>query len=169
MVLIDGEIVVFDGIEFNAALSFVDVMSEIAFLLMDLEVRERPDLASIFLNRYLEETGDSEGLPLLKLYLVYRSMVRAKVAYLEHQSGGEKAMCLARYERHLALAGRYAEVAYLEHRQDRAQRGAHPAAWGITHPLGRRAQAPGRSIGRDEDRKRRGGRDVRRGDDRAHL
>ena len=45
MVLIDGEIVVFDGIEFNAALSFVDVMSEIAFLLMDLEVRaSRPRL-----------------------------------------------------------------------------------------------------------------------------
>ena len=37
------------------------------------------------------------------------SLVRAKVAYLEHQSGGEKAVCLARYERHLALAGRYAE------------------------------------------------------------
>jgi len=109
MVLIDGEIVVFDGIEFNPALSFVDVMREIAFLLMDLEVRERPDLASIFLNRYLEETGDYEGLPLLKLYLVYRSMVRAKVAYLEYRAGTGKAACLARYDRHLVLARRYAE------------------------------------------------------------
>ncbi|MGH8513323.1 MAG: AAA family ATPase, partial [Gammaproteobacteria bacterium] len=70
MALMDGEIVVFDGIEFNAALSFVDVMSEIAFLLMDLDVRERPDLAWIFLNHYLEETGDYEGLPLLDLYRV---------------------------------------------------------------------------------------------------
>ena len=109
MVLMDGEIVVFDGIEFNSALSFVDVMSEIAFLLMDLEVRQRPDLASIFLNRYLEETGDYEGLPLLKLYLVYRSMVRAKVAYLEYRAGTGKAACLARYDRHLVLARRYAE------------------------------------------------------------
>jgi hypothetical protein len=109
MVSMGGEIVVFDGIEFNAALSCIDVMSEIAFLLMDLDVRERPDLGSIFLDRYLEESGDYEGLPLLDLYRVYRSLVRAKVAYLEHQSGGEKAVCLARYDRHLALAGRYAE------------------------------------------------------------
>ena len=109
MVSMGAEIVVFDGIEFNAALSCIDVMSEIAFLLMDLDVRERPDLGSIFLDRYLEETGDYEGLPLLDLYRVYRSLVRAKVAYLEHQSGGDKAVCLARYERHLALAGRYAE------------------------------------------------------------
>jgi len=109
MVSMGGEIVVFDGIEFNAELSCIDVMSEITFLLMDLDVRERPDLGSIFLDRYLEETGDYEGLPLLDLYRVYRSLVRAKVAYLEHQSGGDKAVCLARYERHLALAGRYAE------------------------------------------------------------
>ena len=109
MVSMGGEIVVFDGIEFNAALSCIDVMNEIAFLLMDLDVRERPDLGSIFLDRYLEERGDYEGLPLLDLYRVYRSLVRAKVAYLEHQSGGDKAVCLERYERHLALAGRYAE------------------------------------------------------------
>ena len=71
------------------------------------------------------------------------SLVRAKVAYLEHQSGGEKAVCLARYERHLALAGRYEEPAScgshrphprgLRRRQDHAQRGADPAAWGTTH------------------------------------
>ncbi|MGH8508998.1 MAG: AAA family ATPase [Gammaproteobacteria bacterium] len=109
MVLLEGRIVVFDGIEFNAALSFVDVMSEIAFLLMDLDARERPDLAWIFLNHYLEATGDYEGLPLLDLYRVYRSLVRAKVACLEYYSEGGGAACLARYERHLALAGRYAE------------------------------------------------------------
>ena len=109
MVSMGGEIVIFDGIEFNAGLSCIDVMSEIAFLLMDLDVRERPDLGSIFLDRYLEESGDYEGLPLLDLYRVYRSLVRAKVAFLEYQSGGDKPVCLARYERHLALAGRYAE------------------------------------------------------------
>ena len=146
---------------------------------MDLDVRERPDLGSIFLDRYLEETGDYEGLPLLDLYRVYRSLVRAKVAYLEHQSGGEKAMCLARYERHLALAGRYAEprpagLIVLTHGVSGAGKTVHSAA--LIPRLGalrirseRRAQAPGRSVGRGEDRKRRGGRDVRRGDDRAHL
>ena len=154
-------------------------MSEIAFLLMDLEVRERPDLASIFLDRYLEETGDYEALPLLDLYCVYRSLVRAKVAYLEHRSGGDKAVCLARYERHLALAGRYAEprpagLIVLTHGVSGAGKTMHSAT--LIPRIGAlrirsdvRAQAPRRSIGRDEDRKRRGGRDVRRGDDRAHL
>ncbi len=109
MVLIGEEIVAFDGIEFNPSLSFIDVMSEIAFLLMDLDGRARPDLASIFLNRYLEETGDYEGLPLLGLYRAYRSLVRAKVACLELRSGAEAAGALERYGRHLALARHYAE------------------------------------------------------------
>ncbi len=109
MVLMDGEIVVFDGIEFNPALSWIDVMSEVAFLVMDLEVRERPDLASIFLNRYLEETGDYEGLPVLDFYRVYRSLVRAKVAYIKYRSDTSKAASLSRYVRHVALASRYAE------------------------------------------------------------
>ncbi len=109
MVLTEGEIVVYDGIEFNPSLSFIDVMSEIAFLMMDLDLRERPELAWIFLNRYLEETGDYEGLPMLRLYRVYRSLVRAKVASLELQSGTQAVGSLARYRRHLALATRYAE------------------------------------------------------------
>lgn len=78
--LVDGEAVIFDGIEFNHGLRWIDVISEIAFLVMDLEKRGRPELAWRFLNSYLERTGDYAGLELLAFYKVYRALVRAKVA-----------------------------------------------------------------------------------------
>jgi len=82
MAIIHGEVVIFDCIEFNPNLSNIDVISEIAFLIMDLEDRHQYRLAQRFLNRYLEITGDYEGLQLLRFYKVYRAMVRAKVAAL---------------------------------------------------------------------------------------
>lgn len=80
MVLLDGKAVPFDCIEFSDNLRWIDVISEAAFLAMDLQDRGRPDLARRFLNAYLEQTGDYEGLEVLRYYLVYRAMVRAKVA-----------------------------------------------------------------------------------------
>lgn len=79
---IDGRSVIFDCIEFNDDLRYIDVMSEIAFTTMDLADRGRPDLARRFLNAYLERTGDYPGLAVLRLYLVYRAMVRAKIAHV---------------------------------------------------------------------------------------
>ena len=55
-------------------------MNEVAFLVMDLEEHNRQDFAWRFLNAYLQETGDYEGLLLLRYYKTYRAMVRAKVA-----------------------------------------------------------------------------------------
>jgi aminoglycoside phosphotransferase family enzyme/predicted kinase len=71
---------VFDALEFNPTLRHIDVISEIAFLVMDLRHRGRPELAWRLLNRYLEQTGDIDGLAALPYYQVYRAMVRAKVA-----------------------------------------------------------------------------------------
>ena len=85
MAKIDGRIVIFDCIEFNDDLRFIDVMSEIAFATMDLADRGRPDLARRFLNVYLEHTGDYAGLAVLRHYLVYRAMVRAKIAHVRAQ------------------------------------------------------------------------------------
>ncbi len=88
---------IFDAIEFNPGLRFIDVANEIAFLTMDLRYRGRTDLAWRGLNRYLEHTGDYAGLPALPFYQVYRAMVRAKVAaILARQHGGDLAAC-ARY------------------------------------------------------------------------
>jgi aminoglycoside phosphotransferase family enzyme/predicted kinase len=80
LVRIDQEIVAFDCLEFNPALRWIDVMSEVSFLVMDALVHDRSDLAYAFLNRYLERTGDYAGIELLPFYLVYRCLVRAKVA-----------------------------------------------------------------------------------------
>ncbi len=72
--------VIFDCLEFNDNLRWIDVASDVAFLTMDLEDRGRPDLAHRFVNGYLEATGDYGLLALLPFYLTYRAMVRAKVA-----------------------------------------------------------------------------------------
>jgi len=82
MVLIDGRVRVFDCIEFSPLLRWIDVINETAFLTMDLIQRRRSDLAFRFLNRYLEISGDYEGVRLLRYYMVYRALVRAKVAMI---------------------------------------------------------------------------------------
>lgn len=80
IVLCNGEPLVFDCIEFNPELRWIDVISDLAFLLMDLAVHGRENFARRLLNRWLEGTGDYAGLALLRFYLVYRAQVRARVA-----------------------------------------------------------------------------------------
>lgn len=79
---IDGRVQAFDCIEFNDSLRWIDVMNDIAFVCMDLEFRHRPELAARFLNRYLQHTGDYEGLSVLRYYEVQRALVRCKVTLL---------------------------------------------------------------------------------------
>jgi aminoglycoside phosphotransferase family enzyme/predicted kinase len=81
---VDDAPLIFDCIEFNPDLRHVDVISEVAFLFMDLTERGHAGLAWRFLDRWLEHTGDYAGLDGLRFYLVYRAMVRAKVAGLRH-------------------------------------------------------------------------------------
>ncbi len=76
------KILIFDCIEFNEPFRFVDVMYDIAFTVMDLESRGRRDLGNVFLNTYIEQTGDWEGLQVLPLYLSRQAYVRAKVTSL---------------------------------------------------------------------------------------
>ncbi len=83
-----NQVLLFDCIEFNEPFRFVDVMYDVAFTVMDLEARDRADLANAFLNTYLEETGDWEGLQVLPLYLSRQAYVRAKVnSYLTDDPG----------------------------------------------------------------------------------
>lgn len=104
----DG-ITTFDCIEFNADLRQIDVICDIAFLIMDLVARERHDLAAHFLNRYLECTGDYDGIDLLSLYFVYRCLVRAKVAVIlakERDSREARESDLAEVHRYCGMATR---------------------------------------------------------------
>jgi len=77
----------FDAIEFNPELRWIDTQNDLAFLLMDLEEKGHPHLASHLLDRYLEASGDYEGVPLLPFYQCYRALVRAKVAALRLGQG----------------------------------------------------------------------------------
>jgi hypothetical protein len=101
--LLDGEVTAFDCIEFDPGLRWIDVMADIAFFVMDLLAHERPDLAWCFLDAYLTETGDHDGLAVLRYYLVYRALVRALVARI--RGGGTSRAD----EAYLALARRLAQ------------------------------------------------------------
>jgi predicted kinase len=86
-------------------------MSEVAFLVMDLDEADEAGAARRLLNRYLELAGDYGGLAVLDLYKVYRAMVRAKVTAIRlGQSDVEPEEARrdrAEYDRYVALAGRY--------------------------------------------------------------
>ncbi len=72
----------FDCIEFNPKYRWVDSLNDLAFLLMDLEVRGRSDYSRLLLDRYLQINGDYSGLPLMSWFKCYRALVRAKVTLL---------------------------------------------------------------------------------------
>jgi uncharacterized protein len=70
----------FDAIEFNDDIACIDVMYDLAFLLMDLWHRRLPQHANTVLNAYLRETHDVEGLAALPLFLACRAAIRAKTS-----------------------------------------------------------------------------------------
>ncbi len=104
-----GRLVPFDGLEFDEALRFIDVVNDVAFLTMDLAERGRDDLRRAALQAWCETLGDFAGLPLLPYYECYRSLVRAKVASLAAlQSSADptrRASAVADCRRYLDWAG----------------------------------------------------------------
>ena len=113
VVVFDGRPVPFDCLEFNEELRWIDVMSEVAFLFMDLTHRGRGDLAWRFLNQYLAATGDYAGLEVLRFYAVYRALVRAKVRLIESMQRQQLVPARQRrkgaFREYLALAGKLSE------------------------------------------------------------
>jgi aminoglycoside phosphotransferase family enzyme/predicted kinase len=89
LALVDGRVLPFDGVEFQPAFRWVDVASDLAFLLMDLRARGFEPLANRLLDRYLQRSGDYGALAVLRFYLMYRAMVRAKVAAIRSTQRGE--------------------------------------------------------------------------------
>ncbi len=96
-----GKTQVFDAIEFNDELAWIDWMNEIAFLLMDLDYWQGRPFGWNFLNWWLAYTGDYIGLRLLNYYRTYRAMVRAKVSLFQKNKDD--------FERYLRLAHRYTQ------------------------------------------------------------
>jgi uncharacterized protein len=85
MVLIDGRVRLFDCIEFNEDLRWIDVASDIAFAYVDLLAHGQSGLANWFANEVMSRSGDYVAAPLLRFYAVYRALVRAKVAAIRLQ------------------------------------------------------------------------------------
>ena len=102
--LVDGRVTLFDCIEFSPAMRWIDVMSDVGFLVMDLKDHGRPGLAARLLSGYLETTGDYDGLAVLRFYVVYRALVRAKIAALRLAQTPGDARLIDEYQTYVALA-----------------------------------------------------------------
>ncbi|SJZ50558.1 hypothetical protein SAMN02745119_00805 [Trichlorobacter thiogenes] len=78
-ICLDGQVHIFDCIEFNEKFRYSDTAADVAFLAMDLENHGRRDLAERFVERYRFYSGDTGLRQVLPLYLANRAFVRGKV------------------------------------------------------------------------------------------
>lgn len=115
---IDGAPVLFDAIEFNPEFRWIDVMSDVAFVTMDLLDHGLAPQAARCLDAYLAATGDFDGVAILRFQIVYRAMVRAKIAALRARQQDVTPQDHTRLDQECA--------AYLDLAQ-REARGSHPA------------------------------------------
>lgn len=109
IVMINNEPVIFDCIEFSKDLRWIDVINDIAFLIMDLDEHDCSELSNRLLNAYLEYTRDYAGLSVLRFYLVYRAMVRAKVACIRLGQEHHDEQARSDYRRYIDMACIYTE------------------------------------------------------------
>lgn len=110
LVLIGDAVVPFDGIEFNDALRWIDVASDMAFAWMDLLDHGQPGLANGLLSDWLDASGDTTAPDVLPFFAVYRALVRAKVAVIRSsQAGADVAASLDEARGYTALAARIAQ------------------------------------------------------------
>lgn len=83
-----NRLLMFDCIEFDDALRWIDVASDLAFAVMDFAARGREDCAHRLLGAWLAATGDYAALRVLPFYTVYRALVRALAAQLRGDPAG---------------------------------------------------------------------------------
>ena len=104
--LFEGEPTPFDCIEFDDSLGVIDVLYDLAFLLMDLVHRSRADLANLVFNRYLDIADETDGLPALPFLMAVRASIRAHVTATQARNVAEKdaAGMRAEAEAYFALA-----------------------------------------------------------------
>lgn len=90
--LFEGEPTPFDAIEFDERLATIDVLYDLAFLLMDLTHRGLGGHANLVFNRYLDAADEADGLPALPLFMAVRASIRAHVTATQARSAaGDKA------------------------------------------------------------------------------
>lgn len=102
----EGEPLLFDCIEFSDRLACIDVLYDLAFLLMDLLHRGMDGFANLVLNRYLDARDETDGLACLPLFLSLRAAIRAHVGAF-----AARGMAEAEARPRLAEAGAYLDLA----------------------------------------------------------
>ena len=81
----EGKVCIYDCIEFNDRFRYLDVAADIAFLVMDLDFHQRPDLAAYVARRFSSLLQDPDLPLLLDYYKGYRACVRAMVEGIRAQ------------------------------------------------------------------------------------
>ena len=113
-IFVTDRIYIFDAIEFNERFRYSDVASDIAFLAMDLDFKERTDLSNFFVKRYVRYSGDQELTKLLPFYKCYRAYVRGKVISFKLKdpsvSSEEKSVAMKEAKAYFKLASMYAKI-----------------------------------------------------------
>jgi aminoglycoside phosphotransferase family enzyme len=113
-IFVTDRIYIFDAIEFNERFRYSDVSSDVAFLAMDLDFKERTDLSNFFVERYVKYSGDQELTKLLPFYKCYRAYVRGKVISfkLEDPNVGseEKSEAMKEAKAYFKLASTYSKI-----------------------------------------------------------
>ena len=108
--LLEGKPTLFDCLEFDKALASIDVLYDLAFLLMDLEHRGLEHFANRVFNRYLDRSDEDDGLAAMSFFLSLRAAIRAHVTAtaLEHApAAGADARMACDAQRYLDLAERF--------------------------------------------------------------
>ena len=108
----NGEIQFFDRIEFNKEYRNIDVVYDLAFLIMDLHYRKEHRAATTVMNEYFEHSGDYEGAALLSFYACMRAYIRGKVTSFRLNdpeiNEQEKEAVIAEAKAYFELAASYA-------------------------------------------------------------
>jgi aminoglycoside phosphotransferase family enzyme/predicted kinase len=116
IVLHQGQPTLYDALEFDEVLATIDTLYDLAFLLMDLDVKRQRPAANVVLNRYLLHSADKrdlEGLTALPLFLTLRAGIRALVTSdrVAQEDGQGRERDLARARQYFATALAYATPA----------------------------------------------------------
>jgi len=104
--LFEGVPTLFDCLEFDEELATIDVLYDVAFLIMDLLHRGLANQANLLFNRYLDEADECDGLSLVAFFIAVRAAVRAHVtgARAAEASSGEAAAAAKEARAYLDLA-----------------------------------------------------------------
>ena len=136
LVLVDDEVLPFDGIEFNDELRWIDVANDMAFAWMDLLHQEQPGLANLLLSEWLDASGDVSAPGRVGLFCqLPRRRARQDRRDPAAAAGRRRAVARSRYlpAAGEAVPGRWPATSA---RPPSPTAGHHPRALGLRQNLG---------------------------------